>query len=67
MIKLTKWATLLVATSFLAGCQTTGGNPCDGWRAIRPAASDVATLTDGTIRQIVEHNAHGAATCGWKP
>ncbi|WP_279482229.1 hypothetical protein [Aureimonas sp. SK2] len=67
MTKLTLSVLALAAMSSLAGCATTG-NPsgCDGWRAIRPSAAEVESASDDLVRQVVEHNRHGAARCGWR-
>lgn len=52
--------------SCLAGCATSG-DWCASNRPIRPTAADTETLSEGTARQLLEHNRMGAKTCGWKP
>lgn len=66
MTKWIAWTLLASGMSCLAGCATTGSAGCDGWKAIRPAAADVATMSDSTVQQVLQHNRHGAAVCGWK-
>lgn len=58
--------TLVFAMSLLAGCATSGAG-CDGFRPIRPSASDVAVISHSLASQIVAHNRFGASACGWKP
>jgi len=60
------WIGLLVVMSFVAGCQTTSGSACDGWRAIHPTAGDMGTMSDRLVTEILTHNRHGAQTCGWE-
>jgi hypothetical protein len=38
---------------------------CQWVKPIYPSAADV--LTDGTAKQIVDHNETGEKRCGWKP
>ena len=51
---------------FLAGCATEPGASfeCDWAEPIRPSQAD--QLTDGTARQILNHNETGARLCGWR-
>jgi hypothetical protein len=51
----------------LAGCVRPGGSHCDGWKPIRPTQSDVATMSDELVSQLLAHNKHGASVCDWKP
>ena len=51
---------LLAAT----GCAPGPGTMCDGWRPIRPEASDVEIVSDSLAEQILGHNEHGASVCG---
>jgi 3-hydroxy-3-methylglutaryl CoA synthase len=60
-----KWTVLLCVMSLLSRCATTDW--CAGNRAIRPTAEDVATMSSGTARQLLEHKNYGADHCGWKP
>lgn len=53
-------------TSFVAGCATTA-DWCATNRPIRPTAAEVETMSDGTARQLLEHNRTAAKVCGWKP
>jgi hypothetical protein len=47
------------------GCTTTPrGSFCEIAEPIRPANVDV--LTDAEVKDILTHNAQGAALCGWK-
>ncbi|UXN73360.1 hypothetical protein N8D56_21170 [Devosia sp. A8/3-2] len=65
-MKLTKWAALISTATILNGCATTTpGDFCLVASPIRPSVED--QVTDGTKRQIVSHNAYGAAACGWRP
>ncbi|RVH72549.1 hypothetical protein CN203_27585 [Sinorhizobium meliloti] len=50
----------------LSGCITTA-DWCASAKPIRPTAEDVAAMSSGTARQLLEHNRMGAKTCGWKP
>lgn len=52
----------LSVASFAGGCAT---DPCLWVEPINPSRADV--LTEGTQRQILEHNKTGAAECGWRP
>lgn len=56
---------LLCAMLLMSGCATITKNSCDWAAPIRPSVSD--HLTDGTARQILEHNLTGQKLCGWKP
>lgn len=59
------WA-LLIPLLLLAGCKTGHAikpDPCAGWSAICPSKADV--LTDGTAKQILGHDEHGAAIGCW--
>lgn len=57
---------LMFVASCLAGCVTTA-DWCAVNSPIRPTADDVATMSNGTARQLLEHNKTGAQLCGWKP
>lgn len=55
--------------SLLAGCATSG-DWCASNRPVRPTGPtgrDVATMSGGTARQILEHNQMGQKTYGWQP
>jgi hypothetical protein len=58
---------MLLLAPLLASCATAGHairpDPCTGWAAIYVSKSDV--LTDGTSKQILAHNEHGAAIGCW--
>lgn len=62
-------ATMLVVVLGLCACSTlptrTATDYCTPWRPIYPSEQDV--LTDGTARQIRDHDLTGAKLCGWKP
>lgn len=72
MRQLNLLATLPLAL-LLAGCATTAGvvkpevvdNGCSWAKPIIVSGDDV--LTDGTAKQILEHDQTGAKVCGWKP
>ena len=66
MTTLLKCLLLIAAVSWLSGCAPNRGNLCDGWKPIRPTATEVTDLTDGTVHQIAAHNRFGAENCGWK-
>jgi len=63
MMKYLAFLPLLAATACVSG---PASNSCDGWRPIRPAATDISAASDTLVRQIVEHNEHGRRVCGWK-
>lgn len=54
---------LLLLASCATGGHVTKPDPCAGWEPIYVARADV--LTDGTAKQILAHNLHGKALCGW--
>lgn len=65
---------LPILLPLLASCATTGGpatkpvvndNGCSWAKPIYVSKADV--LTDGTARQIKDHDESGARICGWKP
>jgi len=66
---------LALAILLLAGCSNlTGGSETDWQKLSKVAACGVfgpitysKQDTDATRRQIREHDAAGAAVCGWKP
>ena len=55
----------LVTTLFTSGCSLVGAasDPCAGWKPILVHEDD--HMTPLTERQILDHNEHGAAACGW--
>ena len=55
-----------VASLLLAACNTLG-DPCAGFRPIRPVLADVIAVSDSLARQIAAHNEAGAKLCRWKP
>ena len=57
--------TLAVMTLlFISGCTISGaGDNCAGWKPILVHEDD--RMTPLTERQILDHNEHGAAECGW--
>lgn len=61
----------LILTPLLASCATSGGlatKPSNGCEWVRPImVSKQDQLTDGTARQILDHDQTGAQICGWKP
>jgi hypothetical protein len=58
---------MLVLTLPLASCKsgpaTEPSNGCEWVRPIYPSKDD--SLTDGTARQILNHNETGKDICGW--
>jgi hypothetical protein len=58
-------AVSLIAVLLLTGCVTTGGNFCDIAKPIRP--SNVATLSDNDVAEMLAHNEKGQRLCGWRP
>lgn len=54
---------VLLVCITIVGCATSG-NYCDLSKVLRPSRSD--TLTEGTKRQIVEHNLKYEKFCGAK-
>ena len=64
-MKWPKLAMMACATCLMSGCATVTKNSCDWAQPIRPSIED--HLTDGTARQILEHNLTGQAVCGWRP
>lgn len=58
----------LASLILLAGCATAGpatDSFCAVAKPILISKADV--LTEGTARQVLEHNEYGAAKCGWRP
>ena len=63
----------LILPLLLASCATTAGldrpvvndNGCSWAKPIYVSGQDV--LTDGTAKQIRDHDETGARICGWKP
>lgn len=64
-MKLPALIAALVATSLIAGCQTTSSG-CDGWKPIRPKRVDIEAISDQLVEDILSHNSHGAKVCGWR-
>ena len=59
---------LMSAVAWLiAGCATAmpKADVCGPWKPIYVSADDV--LTDGTAKQISNHDETGARLCGWEP
>lgn len=58
---------MLIPPLLLAGCATgpatEPNNGCEWLKPIYPSQDDV--LTDGTARQILDHDEAGAQICGW--
>jgi hypothetical protein len=58
---------MLALTLLLASCKsgpaTEPSNGCEWVRPIYPSKDD--SLTDGTARQILNHNETGKDICGW--
>jgi hypothetical protein len=54
---------LLVVTACAPGLK---GDPCDGWKPIRPEAADVDVISDSLAEQILQHDEFGASVCGWE-
>ena len=50
----------------IGACQTRGGNPCDGWRPMRPSQAEIAAMSDEQVAAVLEHNEFGRKTCGWR-
>lgn len=48
-----------------SACGAGSGTDCLGFRPIFTSSRDV--LTEGTARQLLDHNETGAKLCGWKP
>lgn len=55
---------LLVATACAPGLK---GDPCDGWKPIRPTTEDVDRMSDSLATQILQHDEFGMRMCGWEP
>lgn len=66
-LRLSVWAMPVLAL-LLASCSATGRvtktDPCAGWSKITTSRDDV--LTDGTAKQILAHDEHGASIGCWK-
>lgn len=66
-------ALLLASFTLMAGCATTSprsamttrADHCAGWKPIYPSGKD--TLTDGTARQIKNHDCYGVRVGCWQP
>jgi len=58
---------ILLAGIMLSACTQTmpSGSDCDWAQPIRPSRQDI--LSEGTMAQIVAHNAVGEQVCGWQP
>jgi len=58
---------MLLLAPLLASCATAGhaikSDPCAGWAAIVTSKADM--LTDGTAKQILAHDEHGATIGCW--
>jgi hypothetical protein len=52
---------MLCGLILIGGCATS--DPCGWAQPIRPSVADV--LTEGTARQLLNHNETGARVCGW--
>lgn len=59
---------MLILPLLLAGCplghETKPSNGCEWVRPIYPSVND--QLTDGTAKQILDHDETGKTICGWK-
>ena len=51
---------------FLGACSTTSGDPCAGFRPIRPSVADTDTMSGSLVSQILTHNETGKSLCGWQ-
>jgi len=61
-----KWWLMPILLPLLAACSpglAIKPGPCAGWSVICPSKTDV--LTDGTAKQILAHDEHGAAIGCW--
>ena len=59
---------VITAAFVLVGCAHRG-NPCDGFAPQRPKSATIDYLYQndpGFADSVAEHNAQGAARCGWK-
>lgn len=73
LTRLLKGLATLTLLPLLAGCVTKAGpvtqvitdHGCGWVKPIYVSRADV--LTDGTARQIKDHDETGAKVCGWKP
>ena len=57
---------MLAAATLVAGCSQTSGNQCDGWRPIRPTASDVRVVSQTLADEMLEHNEYGVKLGCWE-
>lgn len=56
---------LMLVTGCASGTATEPApEACLLFKPIRPSSQD--ELTEGTVRQLLEHNETGAAICGWR-
>jgi len=51
---------------FLGACVVTSGDPCAGFRPIRPSVADTDTMSGSLVSQILTHNETGKSLCGWQ-
>ncbi len=51
---------------FLGACSATSGDPCAGFRPIRPSVADTDTMSGSLVSQILTHNETGKSLCGWQ-
>ena len=58
---------LLTALALALPACNTVGDPCAGFRPIRPVIADVDAISAGLAQQITAHNETGAKLCRWKP
>lgn len=58
---------LLVVTLGMAACQSSGGTFCAISKPIRPTQSEIATMSDQSIAQVLAYNERGQRLCGWRP
>ena len=62
-----KKLTLIVPAVLALSACTTSGDPCAGFKIIRPAQSDIAVISSDLVDQILVHNETGEKLCKWKP
>jgi len=51
----------------LAGCQSASGTFCDIAKPQRPSATEIATMSDARVQEVLAHNLKGQRLCGWRP
>ncbi|WEJ31713.1 hypothetical protein [Devosia sp. SD17-2] len=66
-IKLAVLGAFLIVLAGCAHSTPSVTSNCAGWRQINPTSADIGVISDPLAGEILSHNEHGSATCGWQP